>query len=121
MGNGIVPGSHKWDKERLLNLMKYYAEMHAGSVLTQALFSCGGENTTSDEIRTGVFLHYAVNWIRQEENQYLSCPPETPKDLVQSQLLQDIQKALCLGFYSILMMIVQDMNRFHQKICSVIH
>ena len=28
----------------------------------------------------GVFLHYAPSWLRQQENQYLSYPPEVAKD-----------------------------------------
>ena len=31
--------------------------------------------------RVGVLLHYTLNWLRQEENQYLSCPPEAAKAL----------------------------------------
>ena len=52
--------------------------MKEGSVLlyTGTVLHGGGENTSKNDIRTGVFLHYALNWLRQEENQYLSCPPE---------------------------------------------
>ena len=28
----------------------------------------------------GVFLHYAPSWLRQQENQYLSYPPEVAKN-----------------------------------------
>ena len=31
---------------------------------------------TTDVPRTGVVSGYAVGWLRQEENQYLSCPPK---------------------------------------------
>jgi len=39
------------------------------------------DHSISDENRMGVFIHYAPSWLRQEENQYLSCPPEIAKTL----------------------------------------
>ena len=41
----------------------------------------GGENTTNNDNRLAVLLHYTLTWLRQEENQYLSCPPEIAKEL----------------------------------------
>ena len=73
----VVPGSHKWDKNRTpLEEEIENAEMTAGSVFiyTGSVMHGGGANQTSEN-RLGVFLHYAPNWLRQEENQYLSCPP----------------------------------------------
>ena len=32
-------------------------------------------------VSLGVLLHYAPSWLRQEENQYLSCPPDVARDL----------------------------------------
>ena len=32
-------------------------------------------------MRTGLNLTYCVAWLRQEENQYLSCPPEITERL----------------------------------------
>ena len=32
-------------------------------------------------MRTGLNLTYCVAWLRQEENQYLSCPPEVTETL----------------------------------------
>ena len=78
----VVPGSHKWHKDRQpLPEEIAYAEMQAGSVFiyTGSVLHGGGTNNT-DEPRLGVFLHYAPSWLRQEENQYLSCPPEVAKD-----------------------------------------
>jgi len=78
----VVPGSHKWHKDRQpLPEEIAYAEMKAGSVFiyTGSVLHGGGTNNT-DEPRLGVFLHYAPSWLRQEENQYLSCPPEVAKD-----------------------------------------
>ena len=80
----IVPGSHLWEKDRMPKDDEIaYAEMKAGSVLlyTGTVLHGGGENISKKDIRTGVFLHYALNWLRQEENQYLSCPPEIAKDI----------------------------------------
>ena len=78
----VVPGSHKWDKNREpLPDEIAFAEMKAGSVFiyTGSVLHGGGTNTT-DESRLGVFLHYAPSWLRQQENQYLSYPPEVAKD-----------------------------------------
>ena len=54
--------------------------MQAGSVFiyTGSVLHGGGTNVT-EQPRLGVFLHYAPSWLRQEENQYLSCPPEIAK------------------------------------------
>ena len=101
----IVPGSHKWDKDRVPSEDEIaYAEMTAGSVLlyTGTVLHGGGENITSSEARTGVFLHYALNWLRQEENQYLSCPPDIAKDLSPEirSLIGYSKGGYVLGFYS---------------------
>jgi hypothetical protein len=79
----LVPGSHKWNKNREpIDEEIDYAEMNAGSVFiyTGSVMHAGGNNI-SDANRMGVFIHYAPSWLRQEENQYLSCPPEIAKDL----------------------------------------
>jgi hypothetical protein len=62
----------------------------------------GGANVTPSETRMGVFLHYALNWLRQQENQYLSCPPEAAHRL-SADLRARIGYAkggYVLGFYS---------------------
>ena len=40
----------------------------------------GGANV-SDEDRWGLNITYALGWLRQEENQYLSCPPDIARTL----------------------------------------
>lgn len=40
----------------------------------------GGANTT-DQTRTGINVDYALGWLRQEENQYLSVPHDIARDL----------------------------------------
>ncbi|MBA39933.1 MAG: mitomycin antibiotic biosynthesis protein [Dehalococcoidia bacterium] len=101
----VVPGSHKWEKEREPDDAEIaYAEMNPGSVLlyTGTVLHGGGANKTASEIRTGVFLHYALNWLRQEENQYLSCPPEIAKELSPElrSLIGYAKGGYVLGFYS---------------------
>ena len=59
-----------------------HAEMDVGSVLvyTGTVFHGGGANTT-DHDRIGLNITYALGWLRQEENQYLSCPPDVARTL----------------------------------------
>tara|TARA_Y100001968_G_scaffold43_1_gene35 strand:- start:144 stop:1073 length:930 start_codon:yes stop_codon:yes gene_type:complete len=79
----VVPGSHAWDKDRVpLQEEISYAEMDPGSVLlyTGTVLHGGGSNLT-DLPRLGVFIHYSLSWLRQQENQYLSCPIEIAKNL----------------------------------------
>ena len=48
------------------------------------------------------FLHYAPSWLRQEENQYLSCPPEIAKDFSPAlrKLIGYSKGGYVLGFYT---------------------
>ena len=101
----IVPGSHLWEKDRIPKENEIaYAEMKPGSVLlyTGTVLHGGGSNSSKSDIRTGVFLHYALNWLRQEENQYLSCPPDIAKDIPQEvrSLIGYSKGGYILGFYS---------------------
>jgi ectoine hydroxylase-related dioxygenase (phytanoyl-CoA dioxygenase family) len=78
----LVPGSQRWDRFREPEPSEVvFAEMEAGSVLiySGSVYHGGGANHT-DAARDGLLLHYAPSWLRQEENQYLSCPPEVAKD-----------------------------------------
>ena len=100
----VVPGSHKWHKDRQpLPEEIAYAEMQAGSVFiyTGSVLHGGGTNNT-DEPRLGVFLHYAPSWLRQEENQYLSCPPEVAKDFSPElrSLIGYAKGGYVLGFFT---------------------
>ena len=79
----VVPGSTQWpDDQEIQPEQITQAEMKAGSVLVYSgsVFHGGGANT-SDQDRIGINITYALGWLRQEENQYLSCPPELAKDL----------------------------------------
>ena len=86
----VVPGSLDWPDDRKAQPEEIcQAVMSAGSVLlyTGGLFHGGGENcSTSDRI--GVNLTYTLGWLRQEENQYLSCPPEIAREF--SAEMQDM-------------------------------
>jgi ectoine hydroxylase-related dioxygenase (phytanoyl-CoA dioxygenase family) len=56
--------------------------MPAGSVLfyTGSLYHGAGANRSS-EVRYGANITYAVSWLRQEENQYLSVPAAIAREL----------------------------------------
>lgn len=74
----VIPGSNQWDPERHPSRDEVeYAEMEAGSALVYSgsVVHSGGANV-SDADRIGLNITYALGWLRQEENQYLSCPPE---------------------------------------------
>ncbi|MGB7406833.1 MAG: phytanoyl-CoA dioxygenase family protein [Pacificimonas sp.] len=101
----VVPGSHKWPKERMPEPQEVVsAEMTAGSVLifTGTVMHGGGENATSYEERMGCLIHYAPNWLRQQENQYLSCPPEIAAmlDPELRRLIGYTKASPVCGFYS---------------------
>jgi ectoine hydroxylase-related dioxygenase (phytanoyl-CoA dioxygenase family) len=74
----IIPGSHLWDDLRKPEPDEIIAaEMPAGSVLFYigASYHGGGANK-AEMARTGIALHYALGWLRQEENQYLAVPQD---------------------------------------------
>lgn len=78
----VVPGSHRWEGARKAEESEIgYAEMRAGSVLlySGSVIHSGGANV-SDGDRMGLNITYCLGWLRQEENQYLACPPEIAKD-----------------------------------------
>lgn len=82
-GTQVVPGSHRWEYGRKPKPEEVISTvMPAGSVLlyTSNLIHGSGPNM-SDGNRRGMALHYNLGWLRQEENQYLSIPPEKARDL----------------------------------------
>jgi ectoine hydroxylase-related dioxygenase (phytanoyl-CoA dioxygenase family) len=79
----VIPGSHRWDdKLRPGYDQTMPAEMSKGSVFVYvgSVYHGGGANQT-DETRMGINVGYTLSWLRQEENQYLSCPPEIARTL----------------------------------------
>ncbi|HEV7527099.1 MAG TPA: phytanoyl-CoA dioxygenase family protein [Acidimicrobiia bacterium] len=99
----VIPGSHRWeDRLRPTEADTVPAEMPKGSVLFYlgSLYHGGGANR-SGRARRGVNVGYTLSWLRQEENQYLACPPEVartlPEDL--ARLAGYRRGAYALGYY----------------------
>ena len=83
----IVPGSHLLDDREYTIEETIPAEMTRGSALfyTGKVYHGAGENK-SDKIRQAINITYAVGWVRQEENQYLTTPLEIAKTLPEDLL-----------------------------------
>ena len=82
-GTLLVPGSHKWQADRVANPDEIVpAEMKAGSVLfwLGGTLHGAGSNIT-DTWRKGVILTYSLGWLRQEENQYMYLDEQMVKEL----------------------------------------
>lgn len=99
-----VPGSHRWPWEQKATPEQIcQAEMTKGSVFfyTGSVLHNGGANR-SRAPRLGLNLTYCLGWLRQEENQYLSCPPDLAKNF--DPKLQDLlgytQGEYALGYFS---------------------
>ncbi|MEM9176843.1 MAG: phytanoyl-CoA dioxygenase family protein [Myxococcota bacterium] len=100
----VVPGSHRWDWDRKAEpgeilqavMPKGSVVMYSGSVLHS-----GGENR-SDGDRIALNVDYNCAWLRQEENQYMSSPPEIAATF--SKALRDLlgytMANYGLGYYS---------------------
>ena len=77
--------------------------MPAGSVLlyTGSVIHGGGANR-SDQDRIGINITYTLAWLRTEENQYLSCPPEVARELDPDlqELMGYTMGNYALGYYS---------------------
>jgi ectoine hydroxylase-related dioxygenase (phytanoyl-CoA dioxygenase family) len=100
----VVPGSMDWpDDHKFSEDEIAYAEMQPGSALVYSgsVFHGGGENTTQSD-RVGINITYALGWLRQEENQYLSCPPEIAKELEPrlQKLIGYTMGSYALGYYT---------------------
>jgi ectoine hydroxylase-related dioxygenase (phytanoyl-CoA dioxygenase family) len=100
----VVPGSVGWpDNQQPKADEVQQAVMSPGSVLVYSgsVFHGGGENRSAAP-RLGMNLTYTLAWLRQEENQYLSCPPEIAKTL--DPELQDLlgytMGSYALGYYT---------------------
>ncbi|QTD57225.1 phytanoyl-CoA dioxygenase family protein [Parasphingorhabdus cellanae] len=96
----VVPDSNNWEAGREAKPDEIqYAEMKAGSVLVYSgsVIHSGGANQ-ADHDRMGLNITYALGWLRQEENQYLSCPPHIAKDF--DPALRDLL-GYCMGSYAL--------------------
>jgi ectoine hydroxylase-related dioxygenase (phytanoyl-CoA dioxygenase family) len=97
----MMVGSHRWedDPHGVDPALSAPAIMSKGSVLlyTGSILHGGGANTTQAS-RIGMNVGYSLGWLRQEENQYLACPPEIARTLPEGLLrLMGYQR----GAYSI--------------------
>jgi ectoine hydroxylase-related dioxygenase (phytanoyl-CoA dioxygenase family) len=98
----VIPGSHRLEDRREFAYEDTEpATMPAGSVLfyTGSLYHGAGANRC-DDVRYGLNITYAVSWLRQEENQYLSCPPEIARELPDDllRLMGYARGAYALGY-----------------------
>lgn len=100
----VCPGSLDWaDDYQPKDEEIGYAEMPAGSVLIYSggVFHGGGENISNGD-RVGINITYTLGWLRQEENQYLSCPPDIAKTLPRDlqELIGYSMGGYALGYYT---------------------
>jgi hypothetical protein len=100
----VVPGSVDWTDDRRPDPEDIaYAEMSKGSALlyTGSVFHGGGANRSAAD-RIGLNITYALGWLRQEENQYLACPPEIARTLspVLRQLIGYAMGSYALGYFT---------------------
>lgn len=101
----IVPGSHAWPLDQNVESREetVQASMSRGSVLCYSgtVIHGGGANR-SDAARIGLNVTYCLSWLRQEENQFLSCPPRIAKDLEPelTDLLGYTMANYALGYYA---------------------
>ena len=97
----ILAGTSGIDDEQAFGMPDAQAEMRRGSVLFydgKVLHGAGAN--TSDGVRRGVNITYSVGWVRQEENQYLACPPEIARTLDDDllRMMGYTQGAFALGY-----------------------
>lgn len=100
----VVPGSQHWPIERKADDDEIaQAEMSLGSVLiyTGSVIHSGGQNRSS-AARLGMNITYCLSWLRQEENQFLSCPPDIARTLAPElqELLGYTMANYALGYFS---------------------
>lgn len=85
----VVVGSNRWEEnpQEIDPALSVAAEMEKGSVLlyTGSVYHGGGANTT-ERRRVGMNVGYSLGWLRQEENQYLACPPDIARELPEGLL-----------------------------------
>lgn len=100
----IAPGSHEWAGDReATDDEVIQAVMPAGSVVVYSgtVIHGGGANR-SGATRIGLNMDYCLDWLRQEENQYLSYPPEVaatfPPEL--AALVGYTGGGIALGYWS---------------------
>lgn len=107
MENGatqVAPGSVDWPDGKMPTPEQIaFAEMKRGSALiyTGSVLHGGGANVSNEE-RWGLNITYSLGWLRQEENQYLSCPPAIARTLEPElqQLIGYAMGSYALGYFT---------------------
>ena len=80
----VAPGSHRWERGRQPKPEELAcAEMPAGSAVVYlgSTIHGGGRNSTADRWRRGMHMSFVVGWLRTEDNNYLSTPPQVARTL----------------------------------------
>jgi ectoine hydroxylase-related dioxygenase (phytanoyl-CoA dioxygenase family) len=80
----VAPGSHRWERRRQPEAEELAcAEMPAGSAVVYlgSTIHAGGRNATADRWRRGMHMSFVVGWLRTEDNNYLSTPPDVARSL----------------------------------------
>jgi ectoine hydroxylase-related dioxygenase (phytanoyl-CoA dioxygenase family) len=80
----VAPGSHRWQRGRQAKPEELAcAEMPAGSAVVYlgSTLHAGGRNATADRWRRGMHMSFVVGWLRTEDNNYLSTPPDVARRL----------------------------------------
>lgn len=77
----LVPYSHRWNGQVDQSVESIQVEMKSGSVVfwESGMWHAGGANVTQDEERMGFFISHQVSYLRPQEIQLLSIPPEVVK------------------------------------------
>lgn len=98
----LYPGSHRLKGLEHPGDSFVQAVMRKGSCLIWlgTTWHSGGQNVTKEN-RYGLTIQYNLSFLRQEENQYLSCPPSVvqsfPREL--QELIGYSMPAPGLGYY----------------------
>ena len=80
----VIPGSHRWPLEREPQPDELVAaEMPAGAAVLYlgSTIHGGGPNTTESQRRRGMHMSFNLGWLRTEENNYLTTPPDLARSL----------------------------------------
>lgn len=83
-GTLVVPGSHRWDVDRVPTESETTAcNLPAGSTLffRGDTLHAGGANTTTNKRRRALSTGFCAGWLRPVENSYTNIPPDVAKGL----------------------------------------
>lgn len=82
-GTHLVPYSHTWTKPVDQSVDTIQVEMKSGSVVfwEGGMWHAGGANVTKDQERMGLFVSHQVSYLRPQEIQLLSVPPDVVRSM----------------------------------------